>query len=49
MAVRSDVLRVGAGGVPLTRRRESLWADAFRRLLRNRAAVLGGITVILLL
>jgi oligopeptide transport system permease protein len=48
MAVQSDVLRVGAGGVPLTRKRESLWADAFRRLLRNRAAVIGGITVIVL-
>jgi hypothetical protein len=41
MAVRSDVLRAGAGGVPLTRQRESLWQDAFRRLLKNRAAVVG--------
>jgi oligopeptide transport system permease protein len=48
MAVRGDVLSAGAGGVPLTRQRESLWADAFRRLLRNRAAVIGGIIVILL-
>ena len=48
MAVRSDVLRAGAGGIPLTRQRESLWADAFRRLLRNRAAVVGGIIVITL-
>ena len=48
MTVRSDVLQAGAGGVPLTRQRESLWADAFRRLLRNRAAVIGGIIVILL-
>src|SRR3990170_838797 len=48
MAVRSDVLRAGTGGVPLTRRRESLWADAFRRLLRNRAAVVGGLFVITL-
>jgi oligopeptide transport system permease protein len=48
MAVRSDVLRAGAGGVPLTRQRESLWQDAFRRLLKNRAAVVGGIIVILL-
>jgi oligopeptide transport system permease protein len=31
-----------------TRKAESLWADAFRRLLRNRAAVLGGIVIILL-
>ena len=48
MAVRSDVLRAGTGGVPLTRQRESLWADAFRRLLRNRAAVVGGLFVITL-
>jgi len=27
----------------------SLWADAFRRLLRNRAAVLGGIIIIVLI
>jgi len=45
MAVHSDVLKVGTGGVPLTRRRESLWADALRRLLRNRAAVIGGVIV----
>ncbi len=48
MAVQSDVLRPGAAGMPLTRQRESLWADAFRRLLRNRAAVVGGVIVILL-
>jgi len=46
MAVRSDLLSVGAGGIPLTRKRESLWQDAFRRLLRNRAAVVGGIIVV---
>lgn len=39
---------LGAGGVPLTQKRESLWQDAIRRLMRNRAAVLGG-TVILIL
>ncbi|MFZ5819408.1 MAG: ABC transporter permease [Chloroflexota bacterium] len=37
-----------AGGMPLTQKRESLFQDAFRRLLRNRAAVVGG-TIILLL
>ncbi len=31
MAVRSDILRVGAAGLPLTRRRESMLADAFGR------------------
>lgn len=48
MAVQTDVLRPGAAGVPLTRQRESLWADAFRRLLRNRAALVGGLFVIAL-
>ena len=38
----------GAGGIPLTQKRESLWQDAIRRLMRNRAAVLGG-TIILIL
>lgn len=37
-----------AGGTPLTQRRESLWMDALRRLARNRAAVIGG-TIILIL
>ncbi|HSB89251.1 MAG TPA: ABC transporter permease [Anaerolineales bacterium] len=48
MAVRSDVLRAGAAGVPLTRRRESMFEDAFGRLIRNRAAVIGGTIVIVL-
>jgi oligopeptide transport system permease protein len=39
----------GAGGAPLTQKRESLWQDAFRRLLRNRAAVIGGTIIILLI
>jgi oligopeptide transport system permease protein len=39
----------GSAGLPLTRRRESLWQDALRRLLRNRAAVLGGSIVLLLI
>ena len=37
-----------AGGAILTRRRENLWQDAFRRLLRNRAAVIGGVIVLIL-
>jgi hypothetical protein len=40
---QSQVLQpgLGAGGMPLTQKRESLWQDAIRRLM-NRAAVLGG-------
>lgn len=37
-----------AGGMPLTQKRENLWVDAFRRLIRNRAAVIGGTIVIVL-
>ncbi len=38
-----------AGGMPLTQKRESLFADAMRRLIRNRGAVVGGIIVLLLI
>jgi oligopeptide transport system permease protein len=38
-----------AGGVPLTQKRESLLADAMRRLVRNRAAVIGGVIIIILI
>lgn len=40
---------MGAGGMPLTQKRESLWQDALRRLMRNRAAVLGGVLIIILI
>src|SRR5512143_2848743 len=49
---QSQALRptsVGAGGMPLTQKRESLWQDAIRRLIRNRAAVVGGTIIILLI
>jgi len=39
----------GNAGAPLTQKRESLWQDALRRLVRNRAAVVGGTIVIILL
>jgi oligopeptide transport system permease protein len=48
MSAQTGVLKAGAGGVPLTAKRESLTADAFRRLVRNRAAVMGGVIVLLL-
>lgn len=38
-----------AGGMPLTQKRENLWVDAFRRLIRNRAAVIGGTIVFILI
>ncbi len=45
--LESESLR--SGGTPLTQKRESLLQDALRRLVRNRAAVIGGSTVILLI
>ena len=48
LGIPLEPVKLGTAGVPLTQRRESLWQDALRRLLRNRAAVLGGTIVILL-
>jgi oligopeptide transport system permease protein len=47
--VRLESQKFGAGGKPLTARGESLWMDAWRRLIRNRAAVLGGSIIIILI
>ncbi len=38
-----------AGSAPLTQKRESLWQDAMRRLVRNRAAVVGATIIVLLI
>ncbi len=40
--------RLRSGGAPLSAKQENLWVDAFRRLIRNRAAVVGGVIIILL-
>jgi oligopeptide transport system permease protein len=48
MTVQTDVLKAGAAGVPRTQKGESLWLDAWRRLRRNRAAVVGGALIIVL-
>ena len=40
---------MGIGSVPLTQKRESLGQDAIRRLLRNRAAVMGAVIIVLLI
>ena len=48
MTVQTDVLKAGAAGVPRTQKGESLWLDAWRRLRRNRAAVIGGVTILIL-
>jgi len=44
-----DSKSIAAGGMPLTRKRESLWQDGLRRLVRNRAAVVGAATILLLI
>ncbi len=46
MATESTTSTVG---MPVLRKRESLWSDAFYRLIRNRAAVMGGVLIILLI
>jgi oligopeptide transport system permease protein len=49
MTVQTDVLKTGvAAGVPRTQKGESLWLDAWRRLRRNRAAIVGGVIILLL-
>lgn len=40
---------IRSGGVPLTKKRESLAQDAFRRLIRNKAAVVGGVIILILI
>ncbi|MGD8996837.1 MAG: ABC transporter permease [Anaerolineae bacterium] len=40
--------QVGAAGFDLSRPPESLWRDAWRRLLRNRAAVAGGVFIVII-
>ena len=47
--VKLESEAIGSGGAPLTQKRESLFQDAFRRLLRNRASVIGGTIVIVLI
>ncbi len=46
--IRLESDKFGAGGKPITQKGESLWADAWRRLIRNRAAVVGGSIIIIL-
>jgi oligopeptide transport system permease protein len=46
MATQSVVPAIGE---PVLRKRESLWADAFHRLIRNRGAVTGGILILILM
>ncbi len=52
MAVQQQAASRASGmpgaAVPLRRREASLWGDAWRRLLKNKAAVIGGIIIIII-
>ena len=50
MATQADVFEAGGepGFDPKARQGQSLWADSYRRLIRNRAAVIGGLLVVIL-
>ncbi len=47
MTASSDTFKVH--DTVITRKSESLWRDAFRRLIRNKAAIAGGVIILLLL
>jgi oligopeptide transport system permease protein len=44
-----DPRSLGVSGFSLTQKSQSLWQDALRRLSRNRAAVIGGAIILLLI
>ena len=47
--VKLESETLGSGGALLTQKRESLFQDAVRRLVRNRASVMGGSIIIILI
>jgi oligopeptide transport system permease protein len=49
MVAKTETTTVEAHDTIVVRKSESLWQDAWRRLLRNRAAMVGGIIVLLLI
>ena len=49
MVAKAETIKVEAEDTIVVRKSESLWQDAWRRLLRNRAAMVGGVIVLLLL
>jgi oligopeptide transport system permease protein len=49
MVAKTESIKLEAkDDITLTRKSESLWQDAIRRLMRNRAAVVGGVIILLL-
>ena len=49
MVAKTETIKVEAQDTIVVRKSESLWQDAWRRLLRNRAAMVGGVIVLLLI
>jgi oligopeptide transport system permease protein len=50
MVAKTETIKLEAkDDITLTRKSESLWQDALRRLVRNRAAVVGGVIILLLI
>ena len=49
MVAKTETIKVEAQDTILARKSESLWQDALRRLLRNKAAVVGGVIILLLI
>lgn len=47
--VTLDQKEFGAGGSPLSQKGESLWQDSLRRLMRNKAAIVGGGIILFLI
>jgi oligopeptide transport system permease protein len=50
MVAKTETIKLEAkDDITLARKSESLWQDAVRRLLRNKAAVVGGVIILILL
>ena len=49
MAATTEATKIEVHDTIIVRKSESLWRDALRRLLRNKAAITGGVIIILLI
>lgn len=49
LKVESEKRNDLGGGAPLSQKRESLFLDAWRRLIKNKAAVVGGVIILVLI
>jgi oligopeptide transport system permease protein len=46
---KQESKKTGSSGIPTLRKQEGLFQDGFRRLLRNKAAVVGGTIIVILI